>query len=215
MPSQSASGPPEFPQGVAGAGGALVAAAGNGNGVYRSADGGATWTRTLDVFFAWDLTGTADGAFWAGTSQGAYQSTDGGASWTQRSGGIPERAVYAVAETAGGAVLAGTGAGVYSADLVVAGEAGPAAAPRAALALRVFPSPVAAGASVTITLGAAAGPVRIDVVDALGRTVRTLAERDGAAGSLSVSTAGLAPGVYAVRAESGGARATRRLVVAR
>lgn len=205
LPTTQGADPVVFSRGVAAAGGVLVAAAGNGNGVYRSADGGATWARALDVGYAWDLIATADGAFWAATSRGAFQSTDGGTTWTDRSGGLPERAVYAVAEAADGRLLVGTGRGVFAAFGTVAAEA----PPDLAATVRVFPSPARAGADLTIE---APGTARVVMSDALGRVVR---RTQGEAGTVRLPTAGLAPGVYVVRVEAGGERATRRVVLVR
>ncbi len=62
-----------------------------------------------------------------------------------------------------------------------------------------------------VTLGGSALPTRVTVWDALGRQVAVLS--DGAAdGATLALPAGLAPGVYVVRAESGRAQASVRLV---
>lgn len=76
----------------------------------------------------------------------------------------------------------------------------------------VFPNPTAGRATVRFEL-AEAGAVRVDLVDALGRVVATLADGPYAAGphEVAVDTSGLPAGVYAVRL--GGA--SRRLTVVR
>ncbi|MEL6614491.1 MAG: T9SS type A sorting domain-containing protein, partial [Bacteroidota bacterium] len=85
----------------------------------------------------------------------------------------------------------------FSGSAPVATEPGPLAPE----ALRVFPSPVRAGGTVTVASGAADGTLR--VVDLQGRVVRTatLSPRQ------RLSTAGLAPGLYLVR--TSGARGDR------
>ncbi|MBI4502979.1 MAG: hypothetical protein HY700_17705 [Gemmatimonadetes bacterium] len=60
-------------------------------GVYRSTDGGLTWTRTL-LGIATDLVmhPTNDSILYAATySQGVYQSTNRGATWTKLTSGLP------------------------------------------------------------------------------------------------------------------------------
>lgn len=81
------------------------------------------------------------------------------------------------------------------------------------------PNPTAGAASVTLDLPQAA-EVRIVVVDALGRLVRTLAEGEQAAGRSTVRLdAGLAPGAYLIRADirsaSGTTVLSQRLVITR
>ena len=110
--------------------------------------------------------------------------------------------------------LAGTTIRFYTADPFVAGEAAPG---DAALALAP-PRPNPASASVALPYRvAAAGPVRLTVVDALGRTVATLADGVRAAGehTASLDARRLAPGVYAVVLDVDGRRAVRRLTIAR
>ena len=76
------------------------------------------------------------------------------------------------------------------------------------------PNPARGGARLALTVGQASA-VRVEVLDARGRQVRVLVDGVLAEGEHSVTVAGLAPGVYTVRAEGGGAGATRSLVVVR
>ena len=78
------------------------------------------------------------------------------------------------------------------------------------------PNPTRAGAEVPFELGAA-GPARLDVFDALGRRVATLADGPHAAGRHRAAWAPgrLAAGVYVVRLEAAGTVRTRTLTVAR
>jgi hypothetical protein len=55
-------------------------------------------------------------------------------------------------------------------------------------------------------LGLPSGPVAVQVFDALGRLVRTTATAE-------VALAGLAPGLYLVRAQAAGTAHTLRLLV--
>ena len=76
-----------------------------------------------------------------------------------------------------------------------------------------YPNPFRSEAAMTYRLPAPAD-VRLDVFDALGRRVRTLAQGARPAGEhqASVQAAGLAPGLYVVRLTADGQTATRRLV---
>ena len=96
----------------------------------------------------------------------------------------------------------------------VAGEVFPSTA--SALGVSVWPNPVGGRVAVGLTL-AEAGPVRVVVVDALGRRVAVLHDGPLGAGAQTVGAdaAGWPPGVYAVRVEASGRVATARLVVVR
>ena len=80
----------------------------------------------------------------------------------------------------------------------------------------VSPNPVRGDGWAAFTL-AEAGPVRLDVFDALGRRVATLADGERAAGEHRVrfTADGLAGGVYVLRLQAGERVLSRRLVVAR
>ena len=79
----------------------------------------------------------------------------------------------------------------------------------------VSPNPTASGATVAWTL-AEAGPVRLTVVDLLGREVTVLASGPFAAGpQRSAVPAGLAPGVYVVRLQAGAVAEAARFTVTR
>ena len=85
--------------------------------------------------------------------------------------------------------------------------------PEAAASLDVFPNPT----SGPITLQyqtAVAAEVRIEMVDALGRTVRTLDAAPGT-GRVEIPTDGLSAGVYVVRMTAGSAQMSRTVTVLR
>ncbi|MEM1116358.1 MAG: alpha-amylase family glycosyl hydrolase [Bacteroidota bacterium] len=91
------------------------------------------------------------------------------------------------------------------------------AAPEAAAGLQaVFPNPAASGARVRFAL-AAPGAVRLDVLDALGRQVLTVADRTFAAGDheAAVDVSSLPAGVYVVRLATEAGAETARLTVVR
>ena len=97
----------------------------------------------------------------------------------------------------------------------VAGEAAPTTAPPA-VGIGVAPNPLRRAARVTVSLAEAA-PVRVSVVDALGREVAVLADAPLGAGehALALDAGGLAPGVYLVRVETTAGAAARPLTVVR
>ncbi len=81
--------------------------------------------------------------------------------------------------------------------------------------LQAYPSPVAGGRSLTLSLPSVAGSASVRLIDALGRTTwqATVALSSGAATSRSLS-APLAAGLYTVLCETAdGQRYTRRVVV--
>lgn len=89
-------------------------------------------------------------------------------------------------------------------------------APEAPARLAVYPTPTAHTATVEVTLPRPGG-LSVRVLDLLGREVLALAGGAAAAGThhLSLPVGGLPSGVYFVAMETGGARVTRKLVVAR
>jgi len=99
-------------------------------------------------------------------------------------------------------------------DSVVASEPGPLPAGYALLGAR--PNPAAGSADVHFVTGDA-GPVRLDLVDVLGRTVATLVDdhRPAGAHTSRVNVAGLPAGAYLLRLRAGGGVATRPMSVTR
>ena len=101
--------------------------------------------------------------------------------------------------------------------IVVTAPTGSEAAPdAAAFVLRASPNPAGASVEVAYTL-AEAGPVRLDVFDALGRLVAVVAdgERGAGAHAHALNTSALPPGVYAARLTSSGIAASTLITVTR
>ena len=95
------------------------------------------------------------------------------------------------------------------------------ASPVLAIVGRAFPNPSRHDSRLAFSL-AAPGRVRVDVLDVSGRLVRTLSDREHAAGTHMVEWdlrdgggARAATGVYFLRVASGGVCATEKLVVLR
>ncbi len=68
----------------------LAPASGTGGGLFRSLDGGASWSRVsaLDGESVYDITFDPAGIAWIGTLDGPWTSSNDGASWTQKPLGI-------------------------------------------------------------------------------------------------------------------------------
>lgn len=111
-------------------------------------------------------------------------------------------------------VVAGSGSQVARllGDPIIASES----APSDGFTLSVSPNPARGRATVRLALPSA-GPLHVALFDMLGRQVATLFDGAQVAGTheVAVETAGLSPGVYVVRAESGDGRASAVLTVAR
>lgn len=89
-----------------------------GQGILKSTDGGATWTRAnvmADEMHAALAVSTDGKALLRGTANGVQQSTDDGATWTPFGKGLPRRAqVLALAvHPSGDTILAATSEGLY------------------------------------------------------------------------------------------------------
>ncbi len=94
--------------------------------------------------------------------------------------------------------------------------AAPLAAPSASLAaqVQVYPNPAREAATVTVPGVAGAPTVQAELRNALGQVVRRQAAALPAAGTqLTLSTAGLAAGVYVVRLTAGATVVTRPLTI--
>jgi T5SS/PEP-CTERM-associated repeat protein len=117
---------------------------------------------------------------------------------------------YAVALEQGGVVVRSESDGVPTTTTADA----PAPQAHGEAAVEAFPNPFAARLTLRYILPTA-GDHTVDLLDALGRRVRRLAEGARAAGphEIRVDGAGLAPGVYVVRVVAAdGARASARIV---
>ncbi|MEM0962526.1 MAG: right-handed parallel beta-helix repeat-containing protein [Bacteroidota bacterium] len=109
------------------------------------------------------------------------------------------------------ALAVGTAQGVSSEP----GSDVPEAAP-AELAVTAYPNPTRGAGTVRVEQPTA-GPLRVTVLDALGRAVATLADglRQPGVHTLALDASRLAPGVYAVVAEAGPERRVRTITVVR
>lgn len=90
--------------------------AGTEGGVFRSLDGGGTWSQTgtvAGVVRALYSSAGIPARLFTGTDAGLFVSTDGGAGWAPVAAGFPAAVVHALgADEARSALYAGTSAGV-------------------------------------------------------------------------------------------------------
>ena len=115
-------------------------------------------------------------------------------------------------ETAGG--IGSPGLAEFDLDAIVAAE--PVATASRPGGIAVAPNPSRASTALTFRLDAP-GPVRLTLVDALGRAVAVLADGERAAGehTVRVDTSRLPAGVYVARLVAGGVVRTQQLTVVR
>ena len=194
--------------------------AGTDDGLLTAGPDGAAWTATdlLRGRAVYDLHRDADGAPLAGTDAGAFRFD--GAAWQPHGLGLEGRKVYTFRTLADSTLVAGTDRGVWSSAPLtsVSAEpepAGPAAA-QAALGTP-FPNPAAGRVTVPVLLSAPA-PVRVEVLDVLGRTVAVeeLGLRGAGTHAATFDVGSLAPGLYVVRLAGPGALGpARRFTVVR
>ena len=192
--------------------------------VFKTDDSGATWT---------DVTGPlpdaptnavafdplAPDTVFVGNDVGVFVTRDAGATWEAFSDGLPDAVLVMDLVAAGDRTLrvATHGNGIYRRPLVldpVAAESD--TAPTGFRLSQNAPNPFRDRTTLTFELDRP-GDVRLEVFDAAGRRVATLAEGRRAAGSHTVAwdAAGLASGVYVARLRSDDAVATRQMTVVR
>jgi hypothetical protein len=208
----------------------------------RSDDGGAMWTLAHHFTAAEmehpvpegaDVTevvvlAAPDGALWAGVGHRAeipnrgsvMRSLDGGATWERADTGFRDGTnrgyrVNQLRLSRAGVLHAATERGVWrTTTAVVAGEPLPGASPEVGVSVR--PNPAGSHVEVVVSL-AKEGPVRVVVLDALGREVAVVLDDEAPAGeqAVGVDVSSWPAGVYVVRVEVGGRVSSARLVVAR
>jgi len=164
---------------------------GEGRGVYKSEDGGASWTRYSRTEGLGDNTVYALAAYgawaWAGTLSGVSRTDDAGATWrtAREEAGLPDRYITALAAASEEEVWAGTAVGLaYSLDsgatwraVDLSPKAGPLDLPTAF----AFPNPFSPSRDGFITFRyalAGGGNVSLDIYDFAGRRVKRLVDNE-------------------------------------
>lgn len=164
---------------------------GPGSGVFKTEDGGATWTNyrqeqglSSDIVYAFASAGPWA---WAGTYDGVARTDDAGSSWRNSSteSGLPWYAVNALAAESEEYVWAGTDLGLgFSSDSGATWrkiELTPPAARADLPKAFAFPSPFAQNRDgfITIRYGLAyGGTVTLDIYDFAGRRVKRLVDHE-------------------------------------
>ncbi|GAB3582069.1 hypothetical protein GCM10027345_25690 [Hymenobacter daeguensis] len=190
-----------------------------------------------DLYMAGNFTGPSTATFGNTvlTSYGGYDAfmsklTDNGSgatfAWTKQAGGTGSDYATGIALTGTSVYVAGNAQPTANFDVQsitspVGGSVGflaslgnrplAVASSTMLVGLELFPNP--AHGRVTVQLPATPGTTTasLTVLDALGRTLRTQTAATNATAELDLTR--LAPGLYAVRVQAGGATATQRLVV--
>ena len=186
---------------------------GSGSTVLKTGNGGATWTSVSDGAAGGEgLAFVSESTGWVVDDAGlVFVTDDGGVSWQVQS--TPTGADL------GGVAFASVDRGwaVGSGGTVIAYGAGGTAAEshsRPARAMQVFPTLVTRRVTGTLAL-TDAGPVRVEVFDALGRRVALLHDGPVAAGAVypfEIDASTWPSGVYFVRARGAEFTLTRRVL---
>ncbi|MBI1798037.1 MAG: T9SS type A sorting domain-containing protein [Candidatus Eisenbacteria bacterium] len=194
--------------------------------VFRSPDRGNTWTAIsgnlpdapVNDIVVDPLDTQRD---YVATDIGVYWTSDGGSIWVPLGQGLPFTAVFDLNLHAPSRTLiaATHGRSQWKLDLTQAPVAAPAPALPVRLALsRPWPNPGRGVVRMTLELPAASA-IDVAIYDASGRRMRTLLGGSSDAGTHALAWDGAddrgaaaAPGVYFLRARTGAASVTRRIV---
>ncbi len=192
-----------------------------GQGILTSTDEGITWSRIPNPLPSTGIHAfarNANGVMYAATDGGIYISTDRWKTWTNPRDGLWTLNTSSVAIAPDGYLYAGTyDWGIFrsAAPVTEAGHERRWAFP-ASLSLEIAPMPVRDRAVIRYVLPAA-GHVRMELLDALGRQVRLLEDADRHAGThdLAFARHDLPAGLYMCRMSSGQAQSIRKLILVR
>ncbi len=187
-------------------------------GMIVSTDAGISWTTPPTMGNCATihcLRRDANGTIYAATDYGIFISHDRWKSWTNPHGGMRIDATKSVAVDRDGYLYAGTaGGGVYRSARPVTAIRTPHAAPISpVVTLSIFPNPSSGNATVEYSLPAA-GHVRLELFDMLGRLLSVWedADRDRGEYRLPCATSNLPPGCYLCRLTTVNS-ATSRMIV--
>jgi len=202
----------------------------SGAGVYRTTDGGMSWTGVgtgLPSTMVYEIAfeGTGNGALYAATEAGPYRLDTVSDEWEYIGGSeAPITTYWCVEDVAAlGVARFGTyGRGIWDYDYGVATTVADAELPLPpTTGVRNFPNPFNPSTTIRFRLEER-GAYSLVVYNAAGRQVRQLGEGFGSAGEHEVVWDGtddtgrsVASGVYMARLESGGRAWARRMVLAR
>lgn len=203
------------------------------SGVYKTTDGGASWTFMKGESPETQLPDVPVGAIaiwerntdvvFAGTDVGVYVSDDGGRNWRPFGEGLPNVVVDDLKITDGDIIYAAThGRGMWMASAILSTEAESDRRRPVVFSLgQNYPNPVRNGAAsmrtvLPFTLEKP-GDVTVTMYDSQGKELRTLLDeyREPGPHRIEVSADGLRAGAYFYELRSGSQREVRKMVVVR
>ncbi len=206
-----------------------VILAGTNQGVYYSADSGATWVQSV-VGWPRDSTGHLSGVSllyvnstiealkgycFAGVGGSVLATNDMATTWKTISDGLPGTAVGLLAADTQ-VLIAGTSEGIWRRAISHVTSAAHDQMPSAFSLAQNFPNPFNPATTISYDLPVSA-LVRLTVFDLLGRVVEVLEKGEKPRGhhELKFEAGGIASGVYYYRLEAGRYTSTKKLMVLR
>jgi len=207
----------------------------NGQGVYKSSDAGATWEqknnglgwRDLDVS-AFAINPKRTSELYLGTGSDTvgnriiFRSNDGGEHWNEFSDGLPDSCQVSsiVIDTLNERLYVGVNtccddsSGIYIRDGITEADSSRVTLPEKFVLYQNYPNPFNPNTTIRYKVGAA-GSIKLQVYDLLGRWVTTLVDQTQSPGSYSVAwnAGNRSSGVYFYRMESKDAILTKRMLV--
>ncbi len=188
-----------------------IAAGGKGVGIFRSTDGGVSFTPVSSASGSAAAYDARTGAFYVADTGRIMRSTDGGATFSVYNNVFSKFEIVGLAVSPTG-VLCGTRDGLYeitSEEVWVADAAGSPTAPTLAIA----PNP--AHDAVRVMLDGMSRDARVTITDMLGRIVRDCTPQLRNAPHVSIDLESLPSGSYLVRVADGGRSVARVLLVSK
>ena len=197
------------------------------SGVYKTTDGGGSWTFMKGATPETSLPDVPVGAIaiWSddpqtvfvGTDIGVYVSQDGGENWLPFGTGLPNVVIDDLRITEDNVLYAAThGRGMWQTSAVLSTREDAERRPVMFHLGQSYPNPVAGGRTAVLPFTLEkAGVVTVRVYDSGGRLLRTVLQEHREAGphQAVVSAQGLRPGAYFCELRSGAQREVRKMVV--
>lgn len=194
---------------------------GNGGGVYRSADSGATWSEVSSGLLDKDirsLVRNGSGHIFAGTANGVFRTTNNGDTWEEQNTGLASRSIQSLSLDFNGVLYAGvfTGGVFKTLGSTTSVDEHRGNVPQSFVLEQNYPNPFNPNTEIRFNIQAA-GFTSLKVYDCLGREVATLLNEKLAPGAYqrTFDGTGRASGVYFYRLSVNGFVATRKLMLLR
>lgn len=200
---------------------------GGGGGVYKSTDGGASWTRKNEGLIdrsVWCLSVDREDPLHVlvATAGGVCETWDGGETWEPLLAGLQPLDIRWVSPAADRVLVGSFGGSVPWYEDAIAAVAGAVDRPEGPLLIAVSPNPFNPATRIDVVFAGTRSSLDLSLYDLRGRFVRRLHEGPAPAGSLHLIWDGedargtpLPSGVYFAVASSADARAVRKVVIIR